>query len=240
MLTQLRKHSRNAPPTIHPHHPTPMYIPHTSDKLLMVTTSRTMYQWYSNTTHSFLFIFFYVPAVHPLIQVPNQLVGAPVGTDVTLVCNAEASPKAINYWQRENGEYRQTTQRTNNNWSELHFSIYQTYIYKMCALSFCESEVRRRPAFGFGLIGFDFRVHLIIIFGISYSLPSPYSLLKFIFFMIPFYCIVSRKGRFFAGVCGLVPNRPFIVWYSLILAHRIDFIEAFAVRAHPLFNIISI
>ncbi|KAJ6648680.1 Neuronal cell adhesion molecule [Pseudolycoriella hygida] len=42
--------------------------------------------------------------VHPLIQVPNQLVGAPVGTDVTLVCNAEASPKAINYWQRENGE----------------------------------------------------------------------------------------------------------------------------------------
>ena len=43
-------------------------------------------------------------SVHPLIQVPNQLVGAPVGTDVTLICNAEASPKAINYWQRENGE----------------------------------------------------------------------------------------------------------------------------------------
>uniref|UniRef100_A0A182MKD4 Ig-like domain-containing protein n=1 Tax=Anopheles culicifacies TaxID=139723 RepID=A0A182MKD4_9DIPT len=42
--------------------------------------------------------------VHPLIQVPNQLVGAPLGTDVTLICNVEASPKAINYWQRENGE----------------------------------------------------------------------------------------------------------------------------------------
>ncbi|XP_055382610.1 lachesin, partial [Condylostylus longicornis] len=41
---------------------------------------------------------------HPLVQVPNQLVGAPVGTDVTLICNVEASPKAINYWQRENGE----------------------------------------------------------------------------------------------------------------------------------------
>ncbi|XP_036221706.2 opioid-binding protein/cell adhesion molecule homolog [Bactrocera oleae] len=41
---------------------------------------------------------------HPLVQVPNQLVGAPVLTDVTLVCNVEASPKAINYWQRENGE----------------------------------------------------------------------------------------------------------------------------------------
>lgn len=43
--------------------------------------------------------------VHPLVQVPNQLVGAPVGRDVTLICNVEASPKAINYWQRENSEY---------------------------------------------------------------------------------------------------------------------------------------
>ncbi|KAL5278269.1 hypothetical protein ACFFRR_003110 [Megaselia abdita] len=41
---------------------------------------------------------------HPLVQVPNQLVGAPVGRDVTLICNVEASPKAINYWQRENSE----------------------------------------------------------------------------------------------------------------------------------------
>lgn len=42
-------------------------------------------------------------AVHPLIQVPNQLVGAPVNTDVTLQCHVEASPKAINYWTRESG-----------------------------------------------------------------------------------------------------------------------------------------
>ncbi|KAF2903426.1 hypothetical protein ILUMI_02760 [Ignelater luminosus] len=41
---------------------------------------------------------------HPLIQVPNQLVGAPANTDVTLQCHVEASPKAINYWTRENGE----------------------------------------------------------------------------------------------------------------------------------------
>ncbi|XP_064292801.1 lachesin-like isoform X3 [Plodia interpunctella] len=41
---------------------------------------------------------------HPLVQVPNQLVGAPSGTDVTLQCHVEASPKAINYWTRENGE----------------------------------------------------------------------------------------------------------------------------------------
>ncbi|XP_063548661.1 lachesin-like isoform X1 [Cydia strobilella] len=41
---------------------------------------------------------------HPLVQVPNQLVGAPTSTDVTLQCHVEASPKAINYWTRENGE----------------------------------------------------------------------------------------------------------------------------------------
>lgn len=45
-----------------------------------------------------------VAVVHPLIQVPNMLVGSPLGVDIMLVCNAEASPKAINYWQRENGE----------------------------------------------------------------------------------------------------------------------------------------
>ncbi|XP_054279141.1 lachesin-like [Macrosteles quadrilineatus] len=41
---------------------------------------------------------------HPLIQVPNQLVGAPTSTDVPLLCHVEASPKAINYWTRETGE----------------------------------------------------------------------------------------------------------------------------------------
>ncbi|XP_072157670.1 lachesin isoform X2 [Bemisia tabaci] len=38
----------------------------------------------------------------PQIQVPNQLVGAPEGTDVTLECYVEAHPKSINYWLREN------------------------------------------------------------------------------------------------------------------------------------------
>ncbi|CAH1391120.1 unnamed protein product [Nezara viridula] len=40
---------------------------------------------------------------HPQIQVPNQLVGAPQGTDVTLACSVEASPKPINYWTRNSG-----------------------------------------------------------------------------------------------------------------------------------------
>lgn len=43
-------------------------------------------------------------SVHPLIQVPNQLVGAPIGSDVTLHCHVEASPKAINYWTRDSGK----------------------------------------------------------------------------------------------------------------------------------------
>lgn len=42
--------------------------------------------------------------VHPLIQVPNQMVAAPKGMDVTIECSSEASPKAINYWTRETGK----------------------------------------------------------------------------------------------------------------------------------------
>ncbi|XP_039278189.1 lachesin-like [Nilaparvata lugens] len=34
----------------------------------------------------------------PMIWVPNQLVGAPSGTDVTLDCHTEAYPRAISYW----------------------------------------------------------------------------------------------------------------------------------------------
>nr|CAH7758198.1 unnamed protein product [Callosobruchus chinensis]CAI5819611.1 unnamed protein product [Callosobruchus analis] len=36
-----------------------------------------------------------------MIYVPNQLVGAPVGTDVTLHCHVEAYPRAISYWARD-------------------------------------------------------------------------------------------------------------------------------------------
>ena len=33
-----------------------------------------------------------------MITVSNQLVGAPLGTDVTIDCQIEAHPRAINYW----------------------------------------------------------------------------------------------------------------------------------------------
>lgn len=45
-------------------------------------------------------------SVHPVIQVPNQLVGAPSGTNVTLECYVEAYPKPIIYWDRETGKIK--------------------------------------------------------------------------------------------------------------------------------------
>ena len=37
-----------------------------------------------------------------MLSVPNQLVGAPLGTSVTLECNSESHPPAINYWMKNN------------------------------------------------------------------------------------------------------------------------------------------
>ncbi|KAG7174808.1 Lachesin-like 11 [Homarus americanus] len=38
----------------------------------------------------------------PLITVPNQLVGAPVGTSVTLECQVDAFPNAVHFWRFNN------------------------------------------------------------------------------------------------------------------------------------------
>lgn len=42
--------------------------------------------------------------VIPQVKVTNQLVGAPLGSDVQLQCYIEASPKAMNSWYREDGK----------------------------------------------------------------------------------------------------------------------------------------
>lgn len=47
-----------------------------------------------------LFLF----SVPPVIKVPNQLLGAPLGTDVQLECYVEAFPNTINYWLKNRGE----------------------------------------------------------------------------------------------------------------------------------------
>ncbi|XP_018565621.1 lachesin-like [Anoplophora glabripennis] len=41
---------------------------------------------------------------HPLIRVSNQLVAAPIASDVHVQCYVEASPKAMNHWMRNTGE----------------------------------------------------------------------------------------------------------------------------------------
>ncbi|CAH0562372.1 unnamed protein product [Brassicogethes aeneus] len=48
----------------------------------------------------------FVVRVHfqPLIRVSNQLVAAPIDSDVLVQCYVEASPKAMNHWMRDNGE----------------------------------------------------------------------------------------------------------------------------------------
>lgn len=45
-----------------------------------------------------------IVVVAPVIKVPNQLLGAPVGTDVQLQCFVEAFPNTINYWVKSRGE----------------------------------------------------------------------------------------------------------------------------------------
>ncbi|XP_071523555.1 lachesin-like isoform X2 [Panulirus ornatus] len=40
----------------------------------------------------------------PVIHVPNQLIGVPLGSSSSLECNLEASPKSIQYWTRDTGE----------------------------------------------------------------------------------------------------------------------------------------
>lgn len=54
-----------------------------------------------NKLIAILNLFYSVP---PMIWIPNQLVGAPVGGQVTVECHTEAYPKSINYWTREEGE----------------------------------------------------------------------------------------------------------------------------------------
>jgi len=49
---------------------------------------------------TFLDVIVFSFAVPPVIAVPNQLLGAPIGTDVTLECHVESYPKSINYWVR--------------------------------------------------------------------------------------------------------------------------------------------
>lgn len=43
-------------------------------------------------------------AVAPVIRVENQLVGAPLKTNVRLDCTVESFPNSVNYWSNTKGE----------------------------------------------------------------------------------------------------------------------------------------
>lgn len=43
-------------------------------------------------------------AVAPVVKAPNQLLGAPLGTDVQMECYVEAFPNTINYWVKNQHE----------------------------------------------------------------------------------------------------------------------------------------
>ena len=53
---------------------------------------------YENLTQTVLM--FILLLVQPKVWVHNQLVGAPLGHDVTIECVIEAYPKSITYWQK--------------------------------------------------------------------------------------------------------------------------------------------
>jgi neural cell adhesion molecule L1, putative (fragment) len=39
-----------------------------------------------------------------MVWVPNQLIGASIGSDALLVCNSDASPEPTNYWTKDDQE----------------------------------------------------------------------------------------------------------------------------------------
>lgn len=59
--------------------------------------------------------YFFV-TVSPMLSVPHQLVGAPLGYSVTLECHTEAHPTSLNFWKRndsgpmitDSGKYKTT------------------------------------------------------------------------------------------------------------------------------------
>lgn len=42
--------------------------------------------------------FFSLKTVAPSVRAPSQLLGAPLGSDVQLNCQVEASPAPVSYW----------------------------------------------------------------------------------------------------------------------------------------------
>lgn len=52
----------------------------------------------------YLYHFLFFTLVAPEIQVPSQLYGVGPGKNVTISCNVQAYPTAINYWMKDDNE----------------------------------------------------------------------------------------------------------------------------------------
>lgn len=51
-----------------------------------------------------LSLFSPIHTVPPMVWIPQQLVGAPVGYNVTLECFIEAYPISLNYWSKDDND----------------------------------------------------------------------------------------------------------------------------------------
>ena len=62
--------------------------PSVSKRITLIVECKFMVRYFPRLTSLSLFI-----AVQPMMYIPNQLIGAPVNTQVTMECTTEASPK---------------------------------------------------------------------------------------------------------------------------------------------------
>jgi len=62
----------------------------------------------------------------PMIWVPNQLIGAGVGSDAVLTCNTEAFPVSINYWTKEGEDALMPSDKYDINIVEKSYKIFMT------------------------------------------------------------------------------------------------------------------
>lgn len=61
-----------------------------------------------------------------MIWVPNQLIGAGVGSDAVLTCNTEAFPVSINYWTKEGEDALMPSDKYDINIVEKSYKIFMT------------------------------------------------------------------------------------------------------------------
>lgn len=87
-------------------------------------------------------------AVPPMLWIPHQLVGAPLGYSVTLECYTEAHPTSLNYWAREDGlmihessKYKATSLPDRPSY-KMHMTLTIFDIQVSKCLSLCISHVR--------------------------------------------------------------------------------------------------